>query len=300
MRKIAVLTDSACDIPVELQEKYGIDILPFTITLDGVSYVERKDFTFDEYYQMLRDAKGTPSTAHITAMQFCDQFCKYLDEGYTDVLYVSINSTGSATHDAAVMAVDLLAEERPGHELRIHIVDSHTYSFIYGWPVCEAARLLRNGAELEYVMDMLNDRFSRAEVVLSAFSLKVMKKSGRVSAAAAFAGELLGLRPIISLNDGISHVEAKVRGDAAVPVAMLKWVKTRVDDMKKTPYLIAYTSSTAKRDELLKLCKKEFGHAPLGVFQLGGAVSANTGPDAIAVVFEGKPRRLADYQPSLP
>ena len=76
MRKIAVLTDSACDIPVELQEKYGIDILPFTITLDGVSYVERKDFTFDEYYQMLREAKGTPSTAHITAMQFCDQFCK--------------------------------------------------------------------------------------------------------------------------------------------------------------------------------------------------------------------------------
>ena len=116
MRKIAVLTDSACDIPVELQEKYGIDILPFTITLDGVSYVERKDFTFDEYYQMLREAKGTPSTAHITAMQFCDQFCKYLDEGYTDVLYVSINSTGSATHDAAVMGVDLLNEERPGHE----------------------------------------------------------------------------------------------------------------------------------------------------------------------------------------
>ena len=81
---------------------------------------------------------------------------------------------------------------------------------------------------------------------------------------------------------------------------MLKWVKTRVDDMRQTPYMVAYTSSTAKRDELVKLCKKEFGHPPMVVFQLGGVVSSNTGPDAIAVIFEGKPRRLVDYQPPLP
>ena len=160
------------------------------------------------------------------------------------------------------MAVDLLAEERPGHELRIHIVDSHTYSFIYGWPVCEAARLLRNGAELEYVMDMLNDRFSRAEVVLSAFSLKVMKKSGRVSAAAAFAGELLGLRPIISLIDGKSKVEAKVRGDAAVPGALIKYVRSRVDNIDEDfEYMIACTDIPAV-DDLIKQCKKEFATAP--------------------------------------
>ncbi len=294
MRKIAVLTDSACDIPVELQEKYGIDILPFTITLDGldgVSYVERKDFTFDQYYQMLRDAKGTPSTAHITAMQFCDQFCKYLDEGYTDVLYVSINSTGSATHDAAVMGVDLLNEERPGHELRVHIVDSHTYSFIYGWPICEAARLLRNGAELEYVMNMLNERFARAEVVLSAFSLKVMTKSGRVSAAAAFAGELLGLRPIISLIDGKSKVEAKVRGDAAVPDALIKYVRSRVDNIDEDfEYMIACTDIPAV-DNLIKQCNKECGHGPLLVFKLGAAGASNTGPDTIAITYLGRPRR---------
>ena len=132
------------------------------------------------------------------------------------------------------------------------------------------------------------------------YSLKQLKKSGRVSAAAAFAGELLGLRPIISLTDGVSHVEAKVRGDAAVIPAMLKWVSTRVDDMRDTPYMMAYTSSTQKRDELLKLCKKEFGHPPMHIFQLGGVVSANTGPDCIAIAFEGKPRRLAGYEPPLP
>ena len=82
--------------------------------------------------------------------------------------------------------------------------------------------------------------------------------------------------------------------------SMVKWVKSRVDDVKKMPYMVAYSSSTAKRDELVKLCKKEFGHAPLLVFQLGGVVSANTGPDGIAIVFEGKPRRLVDYAVPLP
>ena len=143
MRKIAVLTDSTCDIPPELQQKYGIDILPFVITLDGVSYTERQDFDFDEYYGMLRAAEGVPSTAHITAMQFCEQYAGYVDAGYTDVLHVTINSTGSATYDAAVMAQGLLREERPEHKLRIHLVDSHTYSFVYGKPVCEAARKLK-------------------------------------------------------------------------------------------------------------------------------------------------------------
>lgn len=140
--------------------------------------------------------------------------------------------------------------------MKVHLVDSHTYSMVFGWYLCECARKLRNGGELRACVQELESKLARVEVCLAAFSLKQMKKSGRVSAAAAFAGELLGLRPIISLNDGVSKVEAKVRGDAAVIPAMIKWAKTRVDDLHTTPYLVAYTSSTQKRDELIKLCKK--------------------------------------------
>lgn len=291
MRKIAVLTDSACDIPSELQQQYGIDILPFVITLDGVSYEERRDFTFDEYYKMLREAKGIPSTAHITALQFCEQYCRYVDEGYTDLVHVTINSTGSATYDAARMAQGLLREERPEHQLKIHLVDSHTYSFVYGWPLCEAARRLRNGAEVEYVVRELEKEYACQEILLSAFSLKQMKKSGRISAAAAFAGELLGLRPIISLIDGETRVEAKVRGDGAVPAAMLKLVRRRmtVPD-EEFEYMLACTDIDNVY-ELEKLCRKEFGHGPVHVFKLGAAVASNTGPDAMAITFRGAPRR---------
>lgn len=146
----------------------------------------------------------------------------------------------------------------------------------------------------------MEEKFARVEVCLAAYTLKQMKKSGRISAAAAFAGELLGLRPIISLNDGISHVEAKVRGDAAVPPAMLKWVHTRVEDMRippnwwripPPPPAAMSWSNCARRNSAMRRCAPSSWAAP---------VSANTGPDAVAVVFEGKPRRLCDYAPSLP
>ena len=299
-RKIAIVTDSSCDIPKELAEKYGIDVIDFPINLDGKEYYERRGMTMDQFYELMRAAQGVPTTAAITALQWREVYEAYADQGYTDVLHVSINSTGSSTYANAQQAAEQLRQDRPEMTMRIHLVDSHTYSMVFGWYLCECARKLRNGGDLRSCILELESKLGRVEVCLAAFSLKQLKKSGRVSAAAAFADELLGLRPVISLTDGVSKVEAKVRGDAAVIPAMLKWTRTRVDDLRTTPYLLAYTSSTQKRDELLKLCKKEFGHPPMYAFQLGGVVSANTGPDCIAIAFEGKPRRLADYEPPLP
>lgn len=289
MSKIGILTDSCCDMPQELADKYQIDILCIPVLLEGKTYIERQSMTNDEFYDMMRKADGVPTTAAITPIQYCEKYCEYLDKNYTDLLVVTLNSAGSSTYNNALNGVKMLAEERPGHHLNIRVVDSHTYSMVQGWPIINAAKKLRSGAELEMVIQELNDAYARMEVCLAAFSLKQMKKSGRISAAAAFVGELLGLRPIISLNDGVSKVEAKVRGDAAVVPAMIKYCQTRAD-MTQVEYGLGYTDGERIKD-LKKQARKAFGHDPVFVFQLGAAVSSNTGPDAIAVTFPGAPRR---------
>ncbi|MDD5857444.1 MAG: DegV family protein [bacterium] len=298
--KIAFLTDSSSDIPVDLAEKYGIQVVGFPINLEGKEYLERRDMTNEEFYEMMRAAKGVPTTAAITQIQWAEIYQEYVEAGVTDLVHVTINSDGSSTYNNACKAIEMLGEECPGHKMKIHLIDSHTYSMPFGWYLCECARKVQEGAPLESCLKEMQDKLARVEICLSAYSLKQMKKSGRISAAAAVVGDLMGIRPIISLNDGISKVESKVRGDANVPPAMVKWVCSRVDNVKEMPYMIAYTSSTGKRDELVKLCRKSFGHAPLCVFSLGGVISANTGPDGVAIVFEGKPRRLADYAVPLP
>ncbi len=287
MSKIAIMTDSASDIPRELEEKYGIDILPFQLVVDGQSYTERVDFTNEQYYEMLAGAKDIPKTSQVTMTRFLEKFCFYADEGYDDVIYVAINSAGSSTYSAACMAAKALRDERPESALRVHVVDSHTYSMTYGWHVCEAARKVQAGADVPSVVQYLEDAFSRMEVMLSMYTLRFVKKSGRVSAAAAFAGELLGLRPIINMVDDTTATVAKVRGDNSVMPGLVEQAKKRMTD--GSPYLVGGTDE-GNIKMLAKLCKKEFGRAPEGTFLLGAAVATNTGPNAVAIVYEGEPR----------
>lgn len=286
-RKFAVLTDSACDLPPELAEKSGVDIVPFHITVDGKSYIERVDFNFDEYYEILRNCEKVPTTAHVTMPRFIEKFEEYDDEGIEQVLYVSINGSGSATKDAAVMAEAEFRTSRPESTMGITIVDSHTYSMVYGNYVAEAARKLQNGAEMGDVVAWLEDKFLRMEVVLGAYSLKFMKKSGRINAAAAFAGELLGLRPIISLIDGKSVVEKKVRGDKGVMSALMEYAAANMDDTFE--YMVGGTDQQ-NIDELAALCTKQWKVKPMQKFKLGAAVSTNTGPDAVAIAYVGDKR----------
>lgn len=292
MAKAKMLTDSACDIPKEMEKKYGVDIMNFDIALDGKSYTERVDFTFEQYYDMLEHCDGLPSTSHITSLRFMEQFIQYDDEGYTDIIYVSICGKGSATRDAARMGYMQFQDERPKSRMRVHIVDSNTYSMVYGWYVCQAAQKLSAGANVSAVVDYLNDVFSQVEILLGVYTLRFVKKSGRVSAAAAFAGELLGLRPIISMIDGKTTTIAKVRGDDAVATALLRYAKERMQ--AGSSYAIHGTSMENMK-LFAKLCKKELGKAPEGLFYLGAAVASNTGPHALAIHFLGE-KRLREAQ----
>ena len=116
-----------------------------------------------------------------------------------------------------------------------------------------------------------------------------MKKSGRISAAAAVMGEMMGIRPIITLIDGKTRVDAKVRGDDKVVPAMVDLCQKRAGDVEDFEYMIGHTNIPQAAD-LEKACRKAFGKAPLVVFELGGVVSANTGPDTVALVYTGHPR----------
>ena len=121
MSKIGFLTDSCSDIPQELADKYGIEVVGFPINLDGVEYMERKDFTNDQFYQMMRDAQGVPTTAAITQLQFCDIYARYADEGYTDLVYLSINAVGGGA--------PRLHDEDSGHR-QPHLLDALRLVFL--------------------------------------------------------------------------------------------------------------------------------------------------------------------------
>lgn len=287
VRRFAVLTDSACDLPEELARQHHIDILCLKIALDGVGYTERVDFTPEQFSDMLRSSDGIPTTSQVTQYEFLEQFEAYDREGVREVLYISINATGSATNANARAAAQQFHDEHPDSPMTIAIVDSHSYSVTYGLECCQASEMLAQGTPMDEVVAYLEDRFARMELVLTAYTLKVIRRSGRISAAAAIAGDLLGIHPIFTLIDGVSHVVKKVRGDKQVMASVIGHCKAHM--APGTPYYIGYTNPKYG-PEYAKAAEQSIGYPPAGLFHLGSAVCANTGPEAAAMLYEGEKR----------
>ncbi len=287
MSKYVVLTDSTCDLPEEAAKQHNIDIVCFKIALDGEGYTERVDFTPEQFCEMLKKASGLPTTAQITQFEFFDKFEEYDRQGVEQTLYISINAGGSGTNAAAHAAAAQFHEEHPDSKMEIFIVDSHAYSMAEGAGVIEAKQKLDAGETMESVVEYLNDKYAKMEILLTAYTLKVIRKSGRISAAAAIAGDLLGIHPIFTLNDGVSQVVKKVRGDKAVVSGMATTMASRI--AQGTPYYIG-VSDHKYDEEYVEACTKKVGYAPVGIFHLGCAVLSNTGAEAVGLVFEGAKR----------
>lgn len=287
MSKYVVLTDSTCDLPEEAAKQHNIDIVCFKIALDGEGYTERVDFTPEQFCEMLKKASGLPTTAQITQFEFFDKFEEYDRQGVEQTLYISINAGGSGTNAAAHAAAAQFHEEHPDSRMEIFIVDSHAYSMAEGAGVIEAKQKLDAGETMESVVEYLNDKYAKMEILLTAYTLKVIRKSGRISAAAAIAGDLLGIHPIFTLNDGVSQVVKKVRGDKAVVSGMATTMASRM--AQGTPYYIG-VSDHKYDEEYVEACTKKVGYAPVDIFHLGCAVLSNTGAEAVGLVFEGAKR----------
>ena len=287
MSKYVVLTDSTCDLPEEAAKQHNIDIVCFKIALDGEGYTERVDFTPEQFCEMLKKASGLPTTAQITQFEFFDKFEEYDRQGVEQTLYISINAGGSGTNAAAHAAAAQFHEEHPDSRMEIFIVDSHAYSMAEGAGVIEAKQKLDAGETMESVVEYLNDKYAKMEILLTAYTLKVSRKPGRISAAAASAGDLLGIHPIFTLNDGVSQVVKKVRGDKAVVSGMATTMASRM--AQGTPYYIG-VSDHKYDEEYVEACTKKVGYAPVGIFHLGCAVLSNTGAEAVGLVFEGAKR----------
>lgn len=287
MRKYAVLTDSACDLPVDLAERHHIDILCFKIALGAEGYTERVDFTPETFCEMLKKSDALPTTSQVNQFEFMEQFERYAEEGVEQVLYISICGSGSGTNAAAHEAARSFAAEHPDSGMRIDIVDSHSYSMGYGEQVIEAEEMLSQGKPIEEILAYLEDTFARREVLLAAYTLKVIRKSGRISAAAAIAGGLLGIHPVFTLNDGVSCVVGKVRGEKHVVTMMTEELARRME--KGKPYLIGVADHRFEQ-EYIEACTKAVGYAPKLVFHLGCAVCSNTGPEAVGLIYRGQKR----------
>lgn len=286
--KIRIITDSGCDISPELEEKYKglLEIMPFDVVVDGKTYTDRKDFTPQEFYKILKENAEIPKHSQITALRFEEKYRELYAEGVREIIVDVINGAGSQTYSSAVMAKQAVAEDLK--DLVIHTVDSQTYTLGYGYPVSEACRKLTEGQSVESVVAYLEDWAKHIEAYIVGFDLRHMKKSGRITAAASFLGELMGLKPIISLIAEKTEVIKKARGEKAGIDSLVEAVAANI--IPETPYTVITTTRPELEKELIDKLTKRLGMAPAMVEPTGVVVSCNAGPEFVGVLLRGKER----------
>ncbi len=285
MSSYRFITDSASDIPDEALAQYDITMLGIPMTIDGQSYREREDFTTQEFYQILRQAKELPVTSHITHLEFYEQYQKARQQGVEHIVVVTITSKGSNMYNAACMAKDYFFQENPQcrDTLTIDVIDSQAYTMVYGTAIIEAAKMARAGRPHEEIVDYLSHIPEHFDIYFTIFNLEYAKRSGRISFAAAFVGELLGLRPIMTLRDGQVTLTEKVRGDRAALTHLAELYATGAAATGKQGYFIVRGDNDLMAKELIEAIEAQTGHAPDAVYNIGACITLNAGPAVVGV-----------------
>lgn len=288
MSKIMILTDSCCDLPLETIQELGIKVLPFKLTVNGETFRETFDKTNQEIYDIMSKTDEIPKHAMINPIEFEEAYKELFDQGYTDIISVSINSKGSGTYNNSLIAKKDFFENNPEAKgkIKIYNLDSKCYTVFYGYPIMEAVKKIRKGADAREIVAYLEDWFNVCGIYVVPYNLKYARKSGRISAAAAFAGELLGLKPIILFADGNTEIVEKIRGEKNIGPKLVDCAEKNMTP--QTPYLIIHGRDNTLAKEVEKELIKRTGRKAEMFGSIGAAVASNIGPDVVAVLVRRK------------
>ena len=281
-----LFTDTSANLPAEIIDEYGIEVVPFSYTIDGVEYIPEREFDGKAFYAAMR-AGSEVKTSMLNAGTFIERFKTALDAG-KDVLYIGMSGGISGTANAALMAKQELDEEYP--DRKIVVIDTLAASLGEGLFVIKAAEQLKDGVALDAIEEAIRAQVPSMCQSFTVDDLKYLKNTGRVSGAAAIIGNVLSIHPIlIGDYEGKIVVKAKVRGmkrtlDAlAERYAELALSKTETigiahaDNEEGKAYLVQRLRDKGLTGKCLSVC-----YEPV--------TGSHVGPGTVALFFFGTDR----------
>lgn len=289
MKKYVIVTDSCSDLNRELREKYDIDYIPMHVSCEGKDYEANLDWeviSIKEYFDLMRAGKRI-TTAQITANQYKEAFTKYLADGY-DILSISCSSALSASVATSRTVAEELKAEYP--DAKIFCVDSLSACAGLGILGIVASKMRAEGKTIEEVVAWLEENKLTANQEATAESLKYLKQAGRVSAAAAFFGGILQVKPIIiSDATGMNFSIEKVKGRAKSITRLAERMKEEYEESPYQTVIVEHADCPEGAEQLISEIKKLLPDVKIDyTINFGPIISASVGPGTIGVFFVGK------------
>ena len=287
MENFIICTDSACDIRADLLKKWDVPCLDLTFKFEGEDkeYTE-KDIVIKDFYDRMREG-AVAKTAAINPETFKENFAELLKEG-KDILYLGFSSGLSTTFNSARIATEELKEEYP--ERKIVVVDSLCASAGQGLLLYLALEKKNGGAKLDETAEYIKGLIPHLCHWFTVDDLVYLKRGGRVSSAAFLVGSVLGIKPILHVdNEGHLISKGKVRGrKAALNELVEKYSELATDKSGKV--FICNADCLTDAEFLKARFEEDFGASVELITDIGPVIGAHAGPGTIAVFFIGNER----------
>jgi DegV family protein with EDD domain len=276
---IAIVTDSTCDIKRETTDRLGITVIPLSVIHQGKTYRDGLDITPSTFYPLLKSSGNEiPTTSQPTQIEFSQTFRRLLDEG-KEIISIHISRGLSATVDNARVAARDLSEDR------IHIVDSGFTSYALGLQVLEAARLAKENVSAKEIVTRLSRMKENSELIFTLDTLLYLEKGGRIGKVASLLGNLIRIKPVIRLEDGVVIPTSKARSMKRALFSIRDYLIKRYKDTRVR--LSVGEGENLENAQLLHkiLCDSLNIEGPVDYFEVGPVLGVHTGPGVVGAAI---------------
>ena len=276
--RVALVTDSTSDIPLEWVKQYDIAIVPLTIIFGDQQYLDGIDLTPEQFYARLPNAKIHPTTSQPTPQAFLDAYQRAAGRGAAQILAITISSAMSGTIESARRA----AQDSP---IPVRILDGKNNSMGLGWQVIAAARAQEAGCDLEEMVAAAEQVQKDMSYYIALDTIEYLSKGGRISEAARFLDSILRIKPLIYVRPDTGTVGASMPGRSRKSVieGMYKefFAHTRTDHPLHITVL--HNAAFEEAQALAERVRAEYSPKELFISIVSPVLGVHTGPRAIAL-----------------
>ncbi len=281
MKNVIIITDSSCDLPEEIIEKYPIKVLPMPVTVKDDPNMDISHFTLKEFYDSMRRGEILPTTSQVVVPTFMQCFEECLNKGQTPIV-LGLSSKLTSSYESALLARENLKAQD------IIVIDTKCASLGLGLVVLKAAHMAKEGKSSQEIAEEIMHYALHMEHIFTVDSLEHLKRGGRISAAQAFVGGLLNIKPVLHFIDGSIHPLEKVRGRRNVIKRMVEIMAERIKNPEKQVVGISHGDNEELAVELAEAVKKEFGINDIMMSWIGPVIGSHSGPGTVALFFQNE------------
>lgn len=283
MKKVAVVTDSTCCLPPELVKQHDILVVPLQIIYEGKSYRDGIDMTPGDVYKIMRRKENLPTTSTPSTGAFLNAF-RELSKEAESILCITVTGLQSRTFEAASAAREISKEEMP--DTTIEVFDSRSVSGALGFIVREAALVAGQGADLAQAIEAARNMMGRVNFLAMLDTLYYLARLGRIARAAAWAGSVLSMKPILEHSPAVGETMpvARPRTEARAVERMLEIMAQRVGKAK-VHVMVHHADEMEDGEKLLTEIKRRFDCVESYITEFTPVMGVHTGPGLLAISF---------------